>query len=354
MVGCDNTDRRNGADGGVIDATLVEPVGPPPPNPTVGLEQMQVKGHHRADWNPMAHLDEELHPVPYRGINRNWPTVQMAVENARVFHFGFHFVYQDYRGGARPGYYWGTAESLCEFFPECLSGVADGLAGTGWVGPIVVLFEHFPAPLFEIDEADTYTREELERYGYPYENYIYELEMATDFLTRDRIFAPNDLRGDHPTLRDAVREDGWPSMEELNGKFIFVMIERAELRDVYLAQQWVSRYFYDPADPLSFVVADSPDDDHAAFFSFFGPEQVDAAAAVVEQGFMVHGAAEDPETAQRYEAAGAQLLTVLNLADVSFPGPGQCNPVTAQPGCHEPYDPPEEVEPGGDVAPDGP
>lgn len=52
-------------------------------------------------------------------------------------------------------------------------------------------------------------------------------------IPRDRILTPDDVRGDFPTLSAAVRERGWPALDESRGKFFFIVHDREELRGAY-------------------------------------------------------------------------------------------------------------------------
>ena len=53
-------------------------------------------------------------------------------------------------------------------------------------------------------------------------------------LGRDRLLTPDDVRGDHETLRQAVLERGWPTLGEVRGRFLFVLDESGIKRDAYL------------------------------------------------------------------------------------------------------------------------
>jgi len=351
MAGCDNSLGDDG-DSGLTDGHVGDSVVAPPliaPNPAVGADQLQVKGHQRADWYPRDILDIESQPVIYRGIERRSLRRQLTVQDARVYHLGFHMAYQDFRGGAAPGYYWGSRlESMCNFFAVCLANVAGDELQLDWVGPIFVVLEYFGPPFFDPNDIEDYAPGELGQFGYPYEDYIHQIEMATEFVERDRIFAPSDLQGEHATLRDAVLTDGWPSLEALDGKFIFIMKAPPDLRQVYLEDDWTPRFHFEPGDPRVFVTADSPEDDFAAFFSLFGADEVHRVAPLVDQGFIVHGGSEEAATVLDYRDAGAQLLTALHIDHADFEGPGRCNPRTATPQC---YEPPADPGPDPDVVP---
>lgn len=45
-----------------------------------------------------------------------------------------------------------------------------------------------------------------------------------ELLGRERVFAPDDLRGRHPTLEAAALAGGWPMLAQARGKVLFLMI----------------------------------------------------------------------------------------------------------------------------------
>lgn len=49
----------------------------------------------------------------------------------------------------------------------------------------------------------------------------------------DRLITPDDVRGDHVDLRTAVTTDGWPTVADSRGRFLFFM-DNADKRDAYL------------------------------------------------------------------------------------------------------------------------
>lgn len=62
-------------------------------------------------------------------------------------------------------------------------------------------------------------------------------ELEREILTiwpRERILAPDDVRGSHATLRDAVKGNGWPSVESQRGKIAFLLDNEGGVRNAYL------------------------------------------------------------------------------------------------------------------------
>lgn len=52
-------------------------------------------------------------------------------------------------------------------------------------------------------------------------------------LGREKLFVPDDLRGSHDSLRNALLQQGWPDLNELKGKFIFVFDANSEQAELY-------------------------------------------------------------------------------------------------------------------------
>lgn len=141
---------------------------------------------------------------------------------------------------------------------------------------------------------------------------------------RERILAPDDVRGDKPTLREAVEGIGWPEVDAHRGKIVCLMDNEGGARDAYLANSDVL------AGRLLFtsVAADHP---AAAFMKRNDPQAAhDEIQRLVDAGFLVRtrvdAGLEEPRRGDlgRFERAlssGAQLLsTDLPDPDARFPG----------------------------------
>jgi hypothetical protein len=53
-------------------------------------------------------------------------------------------------------------------------------------------------------------------------------------LGRERLLVPDDVRGDAPSLETAVLERGWPLLEDVRGRFLFVLDEGGAKLETYL------------------------------------------------------------------------------------------------------------------------
>ena len=141
---------------------------------------------------------------------------------------------------------------------------------------------------------------------------------------RERILAPDDIRGGRATLREAVDGVGWPEVEAHRGKIVCLMDNEGVVRDAYLAGNDVL------AGRLLFASV-APDHPAAAFMKRNDPQQAhDEIRRLVDAGFLVRtridAGLEEPRRGDlgRFERAlssGAQLLsTDIPEPDARFPG----------------------------------
>lgn len=179
-------------------------------------------------------------------------------------------------------------------------------------------------------------------------------ELEDEILSiwpRERVFTPDDLRGDAATLPEAIADHGWPALGDLRGKVIFSMLDSGDHRAAYLEGSEVL------AGRLLFVDASTPADPFAATFKIDDAlEDGEALRARVTEGFLVtsNGDSASDTSGVRFAAtvaAGAHYIATDRLqpnegAPAAIPGgaPAACNPVSAPAGCT-----PQGVE---DLSPD--
>jgi hypothetical protein len=58
--------------------------------------------------------------------------------------------------------------------------------------------------------------------------------VVSKTVPEDQRWTPDTLRGNHPTLRDAITKDGWPTLEQSTGKIFFALDNTNGTRDLYL------------------------------------------------------------------------------------------------------------------------
>lgn len=164
---------------------------------------------------------------------------------------------------------------------------------------------------------------------------------------RDRIITPDDVRGDHDTLPEAIAEDGWPTLGEARGKVLFALVDTGESADVYRegAPALEGRLFFTSAEPgkpdAAFVRVDDPIAD------------ADLLAEALAAGYLVRTRSDVPTTDARSGdttrrdaalASGAHFVSTDFYVErpelgtgfvVRLPGGAvvRCNPVTASDRC---------------------
>jgi hypothetical protein len=100
-------------------------------------------------------------------------------------------------------------QTTCDSFPECLSVIrrwSDGNRG-----------HHIIFVWFEIkDELDLGS----------FSDYDGLDAMFLEAFPRDRILTPDDVQGEHDSIREALMTDGWPTLGETRDHIMFLMLER--------------------------------------------------------------------------------------------------------------------------------
>lgn len=173
-------------------------------------------------------------------------------------------------------------------------------------------------------------------------------EEIRSVLDDGQIVSVADVQGDADTLRAAIEAGGWPEVDGLRGRFVFVLDDHGAKRDLYRALH------PDTRDRLIFVDARPPEDD-AAFTVLNDPiADGERIRELVALGYLVRTRADadttearrgDTERREAAFASGAQLVsTDYEREDERWPGfvtdlpgdgPARCNPVSAPEGCDE-------------------
>src|SRR5690606_38759723 len=114
-----------------------------------------------------------------------------------------------------------------------------------------------------------------------------EEEILSVFEVADLI-TPDDVRGSHATLEEAVTTDGWPTLGEARGKVMFAMVNGEPYRSLYLEghEGLAGRFIFTNAEP------GQPD---AAVLSIDDPvAEPSRIAQLVKQGYLVRTRADSP------------------------------------------------------------
>jgi len=258
---------------------------------------VETPGNTLADWHyTHAPLDVQLESQGVRGLELDTRYVAEA-DRFEVFHIPML-----------------DEQTTCRAFGDCLAVVKRWSDAHPGHTPILMQIEPKDFPL---DDAEAYF-EKMQR----------EILAA---WPRERIIAPDDVKGDAPTLRDAVTTRGWPTLGEARGTILFYVDNHDAWRSSYtrggtsLADRLM---FVDSAegDPLAGVIIINDPADRA---------RIDAAARA---GFLVRTRADETGVTEQRAAA---LATGGHALSTDFPTmfelpngtPARCNPVTAPAGC---------------------
>jgi Phosphoinositide phospholipase C, Ca2+-dependent len=169
----------------------------------------------------------------------------------------------------------------------------------------------------------------------------------TSVFARDRYFTPDDVRGESPTLGEAVKARGWPSLGAVRGKVYFLLDNGDDVRETYLTghPSLEGRLIFTPSSPgqadaafakLNDPIGDAADIDKALAQNMLIRTRADADTQQAR--------ANDHRSADAALSGGAQIVsTDYEQPDpkrktgytVRIPGgtPARCNPVTAPSGC---------------------
>jgi hypothetical protein len=174
-----------------------------------------------------------------------------------------------------------------------------------------------------------------------------EHEILSAF-DRTQIITPDEVRANAPTLGEAVRTRGWPTLGTVRGKVYFTLDNEGDFRAAYLVghPSLRGRLIFTPS---------APGQDDAAFAKLNDPV---ADAAKIKAALAAHMIVRTRADADTVEArannhhdeqvalsGGAQLVStdyeqpdpkLANGYVTKIPGgtPARCDPVTAPPGCN--------------------
>ncbi len=171
-----------------------------------------------------------------------------------------------------------------------------------------------------------------------------DAEIASVF-SPDELLAPDDVRGDAPTLEAAVLERGWPAIDDSRGKVLVALNNTGEIRALYTDGR-------PSLEGRPMFTSAQPGDPDAAFVRFDDPFS-DGLADAVEAGYLVRTRTDSPTADARLNrtddreqafASGAHYLStdyyepsayfdspyVVAFADGAV---ARCNPISAPPDC---------------------
>jgi Phosphoinositide phospholipase C, Ca2+-dependent len=166
-------------------------------------------------------------------------------------------------------------------------------------------------------------------------------------IPSEKLLAPDDVRGSHATLEEAVRTDGWPTLGESRGRLLFALDNESRIRDDYVAGHpgLAGRAMFvsarPPAAEAAFIKLNDSIGDHELI------REVVAAGFIVRtraDGDTVEARSGDTQRREAALSSGAQFVSTdypepdprfeTGYA-VAIPSgePARCNPVSAPADC---------------------
>jgi hypothetical protein len=309
-AGCAGRATSTGLEEGAVSSTATS---------ALRMNQLQALGthnsYHEARWLFPRNLDYSFDELD----------VQASEQRVRSFELDLQFK------GARFDVYhaWNDPRSTCRKLTDCLRTLRAWSDAHPTHQPLVVLLEAKD----DIDDVDPAA-------------YVSTLESTIQSIwPQERLVTPDLVRGDAPTLREAVTQRGWPLLDSVRGRAMFVLTGSSELQSFYTGGGR-------SLDGRLAFVSSSSDMPYGSFLVMDDPRADGAAIrTAVAAGFFVRTRADagmkEPRAGDhtRLEAAlesGAQIIStdfpakvdgIDYVATIPDGNPSRCNPVVPVPGC---------------------
>ena len=227
--------------------------------------------------------------------------------------------------------------SHCQLFSQCLANLRAWSDANPKHFPIVITINAKDDPIEQPKfvrplpfNADSWNR----------------LDLAIRAALENKLFTPDDLRGSHSSLYSAIQA-GWPSLNTLRGKFIFVLDHSGPKLETYIEGHTALR------NRAMFVNAMEGTPEAAIRIVNDPTEQFDYIQSLVNQGYVVRTRADADtveartgETKRRTSAfsSGAQIISTDYYQEKNQFGTNynvrfskgiiaRCNPVASKEDC---------------------
>ncbi|MFN7953002.1 MAG: phosphatidylinositol-specific phospholipase C domain-containing protein [bacterium] len=291
-----------------------------PGDSDIRLDALQVRGTHNSyHVQPLVIFD------PSHGYTQAPLPVQLGDQGVRAFEIDIH----RHEDGFRVYHLLAVdAISTCYSLVDCLTAIRDWSDAHRDHAPIQIWIE---------------VKDDVG--GFPVDDLAPVDTLIRGVFGDDRLFTPDDLQASHASPREAVETAGWPTLAELRGKVLFLLLESGALRDSYTSggTSLAGRVMFVTADANQFAapwavvskINDPADPDVAL---------AHAARVLVASNSCGAGTATPDCEASRAAglANGVQMLMddfpapVASRPDwLQIPGgtPARCNPVTGTAAC---------------------
>jgi hypothetical protein len=210
-------------------------------------------------------------------------------------------------------------ESTCWTFVQCLQQVKLWSDAHPRHLPIAILVELKDGPIPDPLQLGFVQPQPIG----PAELDVLDAEIRS-VLPEQQMLTPDDVRGSHATLEDAILADGWPTLGAARGKVMFLMDNGGHYRTDYLAG-------HPNLDGRVLFTNSNPGLPDAAFVKRNDPRGPNIAAIqdLVRRGYLVRTRA-DADTIQARTGDTTQrdaaLLSGAQYVSTDYPVPGRAAP----------------------------
>jgi hypothetical protein len=286
-----------------------------PSQPKLALNELQLKGSHNS-----------YHRAPRIALSRTWRyshaplEVQLASQGVRQLELDVRFADGELRVNHLPMV---DGRSNCSQLNDCLGRIKRWSRAHPAHLPVFVFIE------VKEDLAPSNLGGKLDAIDF----------AITRVFTRDMLMMPEDVVGKSPSLREAIIEHGWPSVDDARGRIAFVMFGPPRHKDAYSK----GRPRLDGR--VMFVAERETEHPHASVIFYDDPLHMrDEISAAVRQRFLVRTRADADlrRSVKRRDAAlasGANFISTdyadprYNWVELSGTSAGRCNPLSASQDC---------------------
>lgn len=286
------------------------------------LNHLQMEGSHNSYHVAPEQTDIVEHRYSHLPLDQ-----QLSKQGVRAFELDTRF---DDQSGEHVVFHLGIIDDVsnCFRFVDCLKAIRGWSKRYPGHHPVFVMIE--PKDGLPLDAEGRIAQIEAE---------------VLSVFARERVVTPDDVRGSHPTLRDAIVADGWPTLGATRGKVIFFINDAGKYRDGYTRGGT-------NLDGRLFFVESTPGVPYESFYVLNDPAS-DAAAiqAAVTGGFIVRTRADSASVeplAGDTARLDAALASGAHIVSTDYPGPvdgvpyfveipggtpSRCNPLSAPAEC---------------------
>lgn len=286
------------------------------------LNQVQLKGTHNS-----YHVRPEFDSDPAWEYDMPPLSQQASDFGVRAFELDVHWIDGDFHV-----FHWPVDPGTkCPLLADCLRDLKGWSQANPGHAPIFIFID------LKYDGAGDSVFNHLDLLDW----------MLTEAWPREKAYTPDDLVGGYADVHAALRDKGWPTLGEVRGKAIFVL----------MASEPVSkRYAHDDRGLQGrrmFVSTGDTGWRHGGFIIYDDlPKMLPFVTGAVRSGFMVRTRADDIPTIEQTISYQERLQMALNSGaqlvmtdypvpqavagyEMTIPGgtPLRCNPVTGTAEC---------------------